>query len=87
MIIQLSTVPEADKSIIIAIMCKAAYKRLFGFPWIWLVFIIFRSFGLYEYLGVSVCVPSLCIHQHVWMFCVHMDILHVYAQMSIVLLK
>lgn len=71
MIIQLSAVPKADKSIIIAAMCKAAYKRLFGFRRIWLVHIIFRSFSLCEYLAVSVCVcvflfmhPCRCICAH-----------------------
>lgn len=59
MIIQLCAVPKADKGIIIAVMCKAAYKRLFGFPPIWLVCIIFRSFGLCEYLAASLCV-SVC---------------------------
>lgn len=33
MIIQLGAVPKADKSIIIAVKCKAAYKRrMFSFP-------------------------------------------------------
>lgn len=68
MIIQLSAVPKADKSIIIAVKCKAAYKRrMLGFPRIWLARIIFRSFGLCERFAVSarVCVPvyaSLCTY-------------------------
>lgn len=87
MIIQLSTVPKADKSIIIAVMRKAAYKRLFGFPRIWLVLIIFRSFGLYKYSALSVCVFSLFTHpcMCISVFFIHMDILHVFAQESIVL--
>ena len=66
MIIQLCAVPKADKGIIIAVMCKAAYKRLFGFPPIWLVCIIFRSFGLCEYLAASVCV-CVCVHASLFM--------------------
>lgn len=74
MIIQLSAVPKADKSIIIAAMCKAAYKRLFGFRRIWLVHIIFRSFSLCEYLAVSVCVCScLCIHVAVYVHILHIE--------------
>lgn len=68
MIIQLCAVPKADKGIIIAVMCKAAYKRLFGFPPIWLACIIFTSFGLCEYLAASLCV-CVCIPVYAPFFC------------------